>query len=260
MAEKFSTGLVNYLLNEGCLKQGMQDFILKFFSGTAPASADDAEGGATVLCKLTKNSQPVDLTELSIAKQAMIEITVATTGNTVIVAINGVDYTYTVLAEDDDLRKVARKVALMLSGIPEVIAVALAANGADGKIAVQSRIAGLSFTIAKGGGGGGGTATWTVTDNTIANSRSDALQWGSVAAGKISKEAGNPWSGVNLANGVASWFRVVLPDDDGLASTTRLRIQGAVATSGAEINMNSTTFTQNATTTQDSLDITIPMA
>lgn len=260
MPEKFSTGLVNFMLNKGCLKKAFEDCVIEIFSGTAPATADAAEGGATLLCKLTKNAQQVDSDEVSISKQSMIEITVASTGNTVIVAINGVDYTYSVLAADDDLRKVARKVALMLSGIPEVRAIALASGSADGKIAIQSRIAGLSFTIAKGGGGGGGTATWIVTDNLIANSRSDALQFGTVSAGKISKEAGQIWSGVNLANGVASWFRIVLPGDDGLASTTQLRIQGAIATSGAEINMNSTTFTKDATTTQDQLDITIPMA
>jgi len=260
MAEKFSTGLVDYLLKEACLKKAFEDCIIKMFSGTAPGTADEAEGGATLLCKLTKGSVAVDPTEVSIAKQSMIEITVASVGNTVIVAINGVDYTYTVLAADDDLRKVARKVALMLDGIPELHAIALASGSADGKIAVQSRIAGLSYTIAKGGGGGGGTATWTLTDDLIANSRCDALQWGNVSAGKISKEAGNAWSGVNLANGVASWFRVILPGDDGLLSTTQLRIQGAIATSGAEINMNSTTFTKDATTTQDSLDISIPMA
>lgn len=259
MAEKFSTGLVDYLLKESCLKKAFEDCVIKMFSGTAPATADEAEGGATVLCKLTKGGLTVDPTEVSIAKQSMIEITVATAPNTVIVAINGVDYTYTVLAEDDDLRKVARKVALMLSGIPEINAVALGSGTSDGKIAVQSRIAGLSFTIAKGSGGGGGTATWTLTDNTIANSRSDALQWGDVSAGKISKEAGSAWSGVNLANGVGSWFRIILPNDDGLASTTQLRIQGAIATSNAEINMNSTTFTKDATTTQDELNITIPM-
>jgi hypothetical protein len=249
-------GLRNFLLEEGCFKKAFDDFIIKIYSGTAPNSPDDAVSG-TLLSTISKASGEVSQGEVSIAKQALIDITVASTGNTVIVAVNGVDYTYTVLAEDDTLLKVARKVALMLSEIPAIEAVAL--GEANGKLAIRSRIPGLSFTIAKGGGGGGGTATWSLTDNTIANSRSDCCQWGAVADGKISKES-NVWSGVNVADGTASYFRAVKSDDTGLASQTALRVQGSVSTpgGGGDIALSSINLKAGATTTIDNLSITFP--
>src|SRR4030067_478749 len=175
MAPKYSTGLRNLLEGGMSLREALDDFIIKIYSGTPPTDADQAEGGANLLNIVTKASGTVDATELSVAKQASIDITVAALGATVIVAINGTDYTYQVVAADDDLRKVARKVALMLDGIPELQAIAHGTASGDGKIAVKSSVAGSSFTIAKGSGGSGGTATWSLTDNTFANVRSDGL-------------------------------------------------------------------------------------
>lgn len=258
MAEKYSTGLRNLLEGGMSLREALDDFIVKVFSGSAPSDADQAESGGTLLCTISKASGQVDATELSTAKQASMDITVAGVGATIIVAINGVDYTYQVVAGDTDLRAVARKVALMLDGIPEIQAIAHATGGSDGKVAVKSSVAGLTFTIAKGGGGGGGTATWTVTDNTIANLRSDALQWGTPASAQMAKPS-EVWSGVNLATGTAAWFRLVRPDDTGALSTTARRIQGAVGTSGAELNLSNINLVIGATLTIDTATFNLPV-
>jgi len=259
MAPKYSTGLRNWLLGGKDIREAFDDFIIKIYSGTAPSDADQVLGSGSLLCIITKNSGTVDATELSTAKQASIDITVAGVGATIIVAINGVDYTYTVLAADDDLRKVARKVALMLKAIPEIHAVAHATAGADGKVAVMSAIAGLTFTIAKGDGGGGGTATWALTDDTIANVRSDALQWGTPASAQMAKPS-ETWSGPNLLTGTATWFRIVRPDDDGTLSTTAKRIQGAVSTSGAELNLTNINLVKDATLTIDTATLNLPVS
>lgn len=257
MAEKYSTGLRNWLLGGKDLREAFDDFIIKIFSGSTPSDADQGEAG-TLLCTISKASGQVDATELSTAKQASIDITVAGVGATIIVAINGVDYTYTVLAADDDLRKVARKVALMLDGIPELQAIAHGTAVGDGKVAVKSSVAGLTFTIAKGGGGSGGTATWTVTDNTFANVRSDALQWGTPSNAQMAKPS-EVWSGVNVLGGTAAWFRIVRPDDTGALSTTARRIQGAVGTSGAELNLTNINLALNATLTIDTALFNLPV-
>jgi len=260
MAEKYSTGLRNWLLGGKDLREAFDDFIIRIFSGSTPSDADQAEpGSGSLLCTITKASGEVLSTELSVAKQASMDITVAGVGATVIVAINGVDYTYLVLAEDDDLRKVARKVALMLEGIPELHAVAHGTAGGDGKVAVKSSIQGLTFTIAKGGGGGGGTATWTVTDNTIANVRSDALQWGTPSNAQMAKPS-EVWSGVNVLGGTAAWFRIVRPDDTGALSTISRRIQGAIGTSGAELNLSNINLVIGATLTIDTALFNLPVS
>lgn len=259
MAEKFSTGLRQFLGQNGSMRQAFADFKIRVFNGTTPADADAAEAG-TLLAEITKSGAAVDPTEVSTAKQAHIDITVAALGATVIVAINGTDYTFTVTASEDDLRKVARKVALMLDAVPAVRAMCVGNGGTDGDVVVQSRIPGLSFTIAKGGGGSGGTATWTLTDNTIANSRCDALQFSEAVAGVLSKEGGATWQGLNLAAGQATYFRIVNPDDTGQLSTTQKRIQGVCGSSTGEAIMPSVNLVKDAITTVDSAQITIPAA
>jgi len=259
MAEKYSTGIRNLLEGGMSIREALDDFIIRIFSGSTPSDADQAEpGSGSLLCSITKASGVVDPTELSTAKQASIDITVAGVGATVIVAINGVDYTYLVLAADDDLRKVARKVAAMLDGIPELQAIAHGTAVGDGKVAVKSSIAGLTFTIAKGGGGGGGTATWALTDNTIANVRSDALQWGTPSNAQMAKPS-EVWSGVNVLGGTAAWFRIVRPDDTGALSTTTRRIQGAIGTSGAELNLSNINLVIGATLTIDTALFNLPV-
>lgn len=259
MPVRYSTGLRNWLLGGKSLREAFDDFIIKIYSGVSPSDADQPESG-TLLCIVTKDSQQVDSTARSIAKQASINITSASTGNTVIVKVNDIDYTYTVLSEDDNLRKVARKVALMLDDIPEIRAIAHATADNDGRVAIKSSIAGLSFTIAKGGvGGGGGTATWTLTDNTISNVRSNALQWGTPLNAQMSKPS-EEWSGVNLINGTASWFRIVRPNDTGAFSTTQKRIQGSISTtSNADLRLPNINLVKDGILTIDSAIINLPV-
>lgn len=257
MAEKYSTGLRDLVLGGKSIRSTFDDFVLDIFGGSVPADADQAPSG-TLLCTVTKNSLAVGANDRSIAKQASIDITVAAPGATVIVAVNGVDYTYTVLAEDNTLRKVARKVALMLDDIPQINAIAHATADGDGKLAVKSAIAGASFTIAKGSGGGGGTGTWNLTDNTIANFNSNALQWGAPSGAVIQKPV-DVWSGVNVAQGTASYFRIRRPSDVGGTSTTLPRIQGACGTSGAELNLTSINLAKDATTTIGSGQMSLPV-
>ena len=78
------------------------------------------------------------------------------------------------------------------------------------------------------------------------------------ANGSIPKAAAETWSGVNAATGTATFYRHIAPADDGTLSTTQARIQGAIATSGAELNLTSTTLTSGATQTVDFYSIALP--
>lgn len=92
----------------------------------------------------------------------------------------------------------------------------------------------------------------------------NGLEFGIAANGAITKKTGEVWSGVALASGVAGWFRLYANASDlGVADVSPFaypRIDGNIATSGAEINMSSTTITAGATTTIDSFTITFPGA
>ena len=53
MALKASTGLRNTVLGGGSLKGALDGGLIKIYAGAAPASADDAVGGATLLCTVS---------------------------------------------------------------------------------------------------------------------------------------------------------------------------------------------------------------
>ena len=67
------------------------------------------------------------------------------------------------------------------------------------------------------------------------------------------------WSGVNSSTGTAGWFRLCASVvDAGGASTTLFRIDGNISTSGANMNLSSTSLVSGATLTIDQFDITLP--
>jgi hypothetical protein len=102
------------------------------------------------------------------------------------------------------------------------------------------------------------TGTLLVTINTVTGSGFDCSFKDTAASGVLSKQT-NTWDGVAVATGTAGYFRYCASTSDaGGTSTTEVRIQGAVATSGAELNMSSTSITSAATTTIDTFDITMP--
>ena len=88
----------------------------------------------------------------------------------------------------------------------------------------------------------------------------NGINFDAVVAGTLSKKAAEAWSGVNGATGSAGWFRFYTNDQDTGAESggDKVRFDGAVATSGAQLNMSSTSLTSGATTTIDSFDITLP--
>ncbi len=76
-------------------------------------------------------------------------------------------------------------------------------------------------------------------------------------SGVLSKDA-NVWSGVASATGTATHFRLVVNTDTGVLSTTEIRLQGTIGTSGADLNMSSVSIVSGATQTIDTFDITMP--
>uniref|UniRef100_I2Q024 Uncharacterized protein n=1 Tax=Desulfovibrio sp. U5L TaxID=596152 RepID=I2Q024_9BACT len=89
----------------------------------------------------------------------------------------------------------------------------------------------------------------------------NGLNLGTPAAGVISKATGEVWSGVAVATGTAGYYRFCANGTDSEpsdADTTRKSIDGAISTSGAQLNMSSTAITTGATTTIDSFSLALP--
>ena len=86
--------------------------------------------------------------------------------------------------------------------------------------------------------------------------------WKASILGKI---AGDVWSGQAVATGTAGWFRFYPNDRDNHTGAdgggeSKIRFDGAVATSGAQLNMSNTAISSGGTTTIDSVAVTIPTA
>lgn len=99
-------------------------------------------------------------------------------------------------------------------------------------------------------------ASGTFTPGAVTN----GLEFGAASGGAISKESG-VWSGTNAATGTAGWFRLMAnaTDASGLDSSYLYpRIDGSIGTSGADLNLGSTSLTSGATLTIDTFTITLP--
>jgi hypothetical protein len=93
----------------------------------------------------------------------------------------------------------------------------------------------------------------------VAGAFDNGLEFGDAASGQISKASGETWQDQGLAGGTAGWFRLCAnPTDAGAASTTLPRIDGSVGTSGADLNMSSTTIVSGSTYTIDTFTLTLP--
>lgn len=84
----------------------------------------------------------------------------------------------------------------------------------------------------------------------------NSLEFDEPTTGVLGKKDADTWSDAGLATGTAGWFRYFANDFDTGASA--LCFDGAVATSGAELNLSSTAIVLGATTTIDEFEITMP--
>ncbi len=76
--------------------------------------------------------------------------------------------------------------------------------------------------------------------------------------GVINIKDGEIWSGKGLSDGVAGWFRYYDNLEQTGAVKSAVRLDGVCGTSGAQLNMSSTSIKAGATTTVDSFEITMP--
>lgn len=75
--------------------------------------------------------------------------------------------------------------------------------------------------------------------------------------GAISKHSSQTWSGTAIADGTAGWFRFYgAAADAGSISTTLPRIDGRIATSGAELNLSNTSIVVGAAQSITAFSIT----
>jgi len=72
MAFKFSTGFRDNLLDTGSLKAQLDTGLIKIYSGTVPATADDSLGAAVLLTTISDNGTGTGLTMAAAASEGVL--------------------------------------------------------------------------------------------------------------------------------------------------------------------------------------------
>jgi hypothetical protein len=106
---------------------------------------------------------------------------------------------------------------------------------------------------------GDAAATGTLLGTVSVNGGGTGLTFDASVAGVLSKAAAETWRFTGLADGVAGWFRFYASGDTITnVSTTAARLDGAIGTSGAELNLTNLQITTGQVNTCDTFTITQP--
>ena len=119
-------------------------------------------------------------------------------------------------------------------------------SGAQPSDADDAETGTLLVTITESGGAFSGGAV------------TNGLNFGNVSDGVLSMETDEVWQGTGLAAGTAGWFRCYDNSYTTGSSTSAIRFDGSVASSGSQFNMSNTTISVGGTNTVDSVAITMP--
>ena len=260
MALRLSAALRNFMMEGGSMKHAMSNCVLKVYTGAQPATAETAPSG-TLLCTYSDASGALTR---EVASQGKVVIS-GSSGSLDTLTVNSIEImgsatsyltsltitTAAIVTKINDNPKNQLFVASQ-SGTDTIIITAKAGMGTlpDGWV-----VASTATTL-----GRTDTNMGTLTAGVAA---ANGLKWGDSAAGVLSKLSTQTWSGVAAATGTAGWFRIeASATDAGGADSTEsiMRIDGSIATSGAELNMTPTSITSAATQTISSFSLTLPTA
>lgn len=247
MAHRESTGFKKFRTMNGSVKRALQGGKMLIYSGSQPASADDAVSG-TLLGTITLASGAYTAETLA---TGTVTLNSGASGSVDSITVNSVNILPAAVPFNTSLTQTAADVATAINkGLtsPEYTATS----------------AGAVITISAVPGTGTSPNTFVVTPTCTTISASSTNMSGGVAAvngltwgeydtvtRRLSKDG--VWSGVWGADGTPGWYRIIGPQTDaGGSSTTAIRIDGNIAASGANLNISPLTAVNATTITIDS--------
>ena len=255
MAQRKSTGLVDFIAGSGSARQAMSNGRIFIYSGTQPATADDAVTG-TLLVTLTKGSGAFTAETLPIWQFTCA----GSSGSVNSVKVGTVECLSSAVTFTSDLTTTAAAIAANITAnfsIPDFTATSSGAvisvigpfgcGATLNNAVIATTVTTMTATVANSG-----------NPTTAGVTAVNGCNWQFPASvGALSKEA-TAWSGVAVATGTAGWFRYKADnaDTDG-SSTSFKRMDGAIATSGAELNLSSTSITSGATISVSTATFTV---
>lgn len=255
MAARLSTGLVNNMMSVGSFADTFANGVLDIYSGAQPASADAAATG-TILVSVTSSSA---VYTAETRATGTVTLLTGAAGLVDTVAVNAVDVLGGAVAYNTSLTQTAADVATAINRNPVNRTYVATSVGA---VVTLTANAGFGASL----NGHVVTATLTTLTASYANiaagvAAANGLLFESAAAGVVGKKTTQTWSGTAIAGGTAGWFRLRESNDTGAgASTTAARYDGAIATSGAEMNLGSLTIVLSTPFTASAATFTLPQA
>lgn len=255
MTLRYSTGLRNFLAKGGSLGDALQNGQIELRSGSQPTSADAAPTG-TLLCVITSNAQA---RTAEVRATGTVTLTGGAGGSVDAVTVNGVDVLGASVPFNGTLAQTAADVAAQI-------------NRHKSAPNYEASAAGAVVTIKALPGPGAQangyvvTATLTTVTASYANMAGgvnpvNGLKFDGASDGAMDLYLNQVWSGLNLADGVAGWYRFTgSVADSGAVDTTgtQIRLDGSVSTTGADLNLRNTTLAASATTRITTATATVP--
>lgn len=253
MATRISTALRNFLLSKGSLAQAFNGGTLEVYTGAQPSSADAAPTGTKLVTFTNASGTWTQETPAT----GTITLTGGAAGSIDTVTVGGKNILDTAVSYDTSLVVTATNLAAALNrsslnndfdaaAVDEVVTL----TSRPGRAAQYNSVA-LSATLT--------TITATYANFASGVEAVNGLLFDVADSGIMVKRQTQVWTGVAVASGTAGWFRLKAPVlDDNLAGTTKLRLDGSIATSGGNLTMSPTSMTIGGTQTLASFSPTIP--
>jgi hypothetical protein len=258
MALSWSTGARDLVGNFCDYKRMLQGGKMLIFGSTVPASADAAQS-STLLCTVTL-AEGAHTPEVCAAGSVTLA---GNTGSVTSITVDGFEILGSTCTYVDSPSNLATLVAATINAyVPpdgpryrattsaaKVIITAMPGTGTTPNTNV------VSTTVT-----GSVTKTDVAIGTEVAGVASvNGLTYGAISGGILAKGSGS-WSGLNSAGGTATHFRILGSiADNGLASTTLVRVQGTCGYGTGDFPLSSTTLVNGEPFPVVSFSLVIPV-
>jgi hypothetical protein len=256
MTVRFSPALENFVAQDGAWKHFLDNGTIEIYTGSQPATPNLAVTGTLLAIITLGAAAKTD----EVASAGSVTLNTGAAGSVDTLTVNGVEIMGSSTPFNTSLTQTAADVALKCDRNPR-----------NKLYKVTS--AGAVITITARPGLGTLPNAWVVASTVTTITKTDANMAGGVnaanalrmdynaAAGLMTKDATQVWSGTAVQTGTAGWFRYKGSVADAGAldnNSVFLRMDGAIATSGSDMNMSSTSITSGALQTVSSFSLTVP--
>lgn len=271
---RFSPAAQNFIAEGGSYKEMFDNGAIDIYTGSQPATADLAPTGTLLVTitsgagALTNETRAVGVVTLSVG---------STTGDNVTTfTLSGVEIKGKTTNWNTSLTQTAADVCTDINRCPSNKMVVATSSGAVITLTARpgfgTYLNGAALAV-----GVAGSMSAAITSTTFGSATGGGVQGVAAVnglrmdynatAGVMTKDTSQTWSGTAVGAGTqtAGWFRYrsSKADAGALDSATPpvyMRMDGAIATSGSEMNMSSTSITNGALQTLSTFAFTVPAA